>query len=221
MKTLARYLPLVLAGTLCLLVASCWGNLDPPNGMEPWVPDSVLVVYNEQGSETFWFPGKGYMPDGNGISLNTGWLEGAHTGSTCIRAGYDPSQNDWVGVYWLGGNSWEGPGVNLYEKMIIDDESTVKLIIWVKGDSGGEMVQFKVGGVDTGDDSIAPPLTTGWVELRTEWDMHEIDVTDEDLSNVVGGFCWVADRLHNYGAGEVWFYMDDIRFEAHQEATDD
>jgi len=44
------------------------------------------------------------------------------------------------------------------------------------------------------------------VKLSPEWQQMRIDVGANDLTNVIGGFCWVTRA-----SGTV--YLDDIQFE--------
>ena len=175
-----------------------------------------LSVYEEaeNASSYLWQP-SGEMPDGEGIELNPGFEENCHQGSTCIKTGFiaDQQPKGWGGVYWLANDSWDGPGVNIYDEFGVTAQTPMKLTFWARGKTGGEKAQFKVGGVSNGDDSITLPAATAYLTLSTTWQQYEIDLTKKDLSNVVGGFCWVTDKAHNQGQDEVWLYLDDIRYE--------
>jgi hypothetical protein len=174
----------------------------------------TLPVYEEADNmnKYFWTP-SGWMPDGNGISFRENFEEKPHSGNTCIKLGYDSNENGWVGIYWLADGSWEGPGVDIYEKLKVGKADSIKLTFWARGERGGETVQFSVGGVSKGSDSINPSVKTAWIRLEQNWRQYEIDLSGKDLSNVVGGFCWVTNRSQNRGRNEIWFFLDDIIYE--------
>ena len=174
-----------------------------------------LPVYEEaENAPSYIWQPSGWMPNGQGIALNSDFEENCHQGKTCIAAVFDATQgNNWVGVYWLANDSWEGPGVNIYDEFGVTAQTPIKLTFWARGKIGGEKAQFKVGGVSKGHDSITLPAATAYLTLSTTWQQYEIDLTKKDLSNVVGGFCWVTDKAHNQGQDEVWLYLDDIRYE--------
>lgn len=175
-----------------------------------------LPVYEEAENATsyLWQP-SGWMPDGQGIALNANFEENCHESKTCIEIGFNISQQPqgWGGVYWLANDSWEGPGVNIYDEFGVNAQTPMKLTFWARGKTGGEKAQFKVGGVSQGHCSITMPAATAYLMLSTAWQKYEIDLSKKDLSNVVGGFCWVTDKAHNQGNDEVWVYLDDIRYE--------
>lgn len=191
--------------TGCLIILSHFLNAQERN---------VLPVYDEAKNEDKypWKP-TGWMPDGQGISFRSNFKDNCHSGNTCIRLGYKASENSWVGIYWLANSSWEGPGVNIYEELGVDKDTPIKLTFWARGEKGGERAQFKVGGVGKGNDSVEFAVATEWVRLDRRWRQYTIDLSNKDLSNVVGGFCWVTSRDKNRGREEVWIFVDDIRYE--------
>lgn len=173
----------------------------------------VLPIYEEAENkdEYLWIP-SGWMPDGAGIVLQDNYKENCHSGETCIKVGYNSEQNSWVGIYWLPNGEWKDPGINIYEKLNVDKNASVVLTFWARGEKGGEKAQFKVGGVSDGNDSIEFPVETEWIALSEDWKQYTIDLTNQDLSNVVGGFCWVTNKSKNRGREIVRIFLDDIRF---------
>ena len=173
-----------------------------------------LYVYKD---DEVWFLPSGRMPDGEGIFFNPNVAEYCYNEESkqCIKAGFSASDatEGWVGVYWLAKGSFRGPGINVYEELEVKEETPIKLTFWARGEDGGERVNFKVGGVDVGDDSIVFPKETGWITLQKEWKQYEITLLGEDLSNVVGGFCWVTNEDQNPEKQIIWFYLDEIKFE--------
>jgi hypothetical protein len=91
---------------------------------------------------------------------------------------------------------------------LCDLDAVTRLTFWSRGEQGGEVVEFKVGGADM---SPFPGRSTGKITLDTPWVQYEIDLTDADLTNATGLFVWIAVDMDNPD-GAV-FYLDDIQFE--------
>src|SRR5882762_4772799 len=92
----------------------------------------------------------GYMGDGEGenrkgtdpIDLSDQWTDNCHSDATCIRIVYHPASKKWAGVYWQysDGNWGDEPGYAIV--------GAKKMVFWARGDRGGELVSFKVGGIN-------------------------------------------------------------------------
>ena len=157
------------------------------------------------------YSASGYMGDGesgNNVELNEAWKDTFHTEPSAIRIRYRPGSVGWAGVFWL--NQPDNWGAKAGDDL--EEKGFNKISFWAKGDSGGELVEFKAGGIENENfphkDSFR--ATTGKVELSKEWEEHTIDLTGKDLSSVIGGFCWVASRSGNPNGAT--FYLDDIRY---------
>ncbi len=89
-----------------------------------------------------------------------------------------------------------------------------KLAFWVRGETGNEVVEFKAGDIKNKhkkyQDSFA--ATLGRVTLSKDWKKYTINLENKDLSNVIGGFCWVASADFN-SQQSITFHLDDIEFE--------
>jgi len=122
-----------------------------------------------------------------------------------IKITYTPGPKGWAGIYWQYPDSnWgEQPGRNLI--------GAHKLTFMAKGETGNEIVEFKTGGIRSPryEDSFEKSL--GRIKLSQSWNQHEIDLTDQDLSNVIGAFAWVASKDANPDG--LTFYLKDIYFE--------
>ena len=156
------------------------------------------------------FSPSGLMGDIDAVKL-TSWTANPHSGPTCIQMIYDPRFNNsarvrWAGIYWqYPANNWGNmqQGQNL--------TGAKNLTFWVRGDKGGEIAEFKVGGIiGQYPDSIEIPLTTGVIVLSANWTTYTIDLTGQDLSHVKGGFCWVTNEDQNPVGSTI--YLDDIYF---------
>jgi hypothetical protein len=160
-----------------------------------------------------YFVPSGYMGDGEQgsklIELNDQWKGNCHPGPTCIRISYHPGKTGWAGVYW------QYPTHNWGDKPGRAVESAKKVIFFARGEVGGELVKFKAGGTDDPDkkyhDSFDRTLEPDPVELKTEWERFEIDLTGADTSSVLGAFAWIASQ--NGNPNGLTFYLDDIRYE--------
>ena len=167
-----------------------------------------ISVNNISVSGTFSPSGK--MGDIDAITI-TSWTGNPHSRLTCIKLIYSPKFDDsarskWAGIYWqYPANNWgDNPkGYNL--------TGAKNLTFWARGDRGGEMAEFKVGGI-TGQypDSIEIPLTTGVIVLSENWTKYTIDLTGQNLSHVIGGFCWVTNEDQNPVGSTI--YLDDIYY---------
>jgi hypothetical protein len=129
------------------------------------------------------------------------------SGGVCTRVSYKPGPVGWAGVYWQHpADNWgQVPGVSI--------RGATKLVFWAAGKKGGEIVEFKTGGISSRGkpykDSFEASL--GSVALNRDWKQYQIDLKGQDLSNVIGGFAWVATGDANPGG--LVFYLADMRFE--------
>lgn len=158
------------------------------------------------------------MGDTKDITFDDGCSVNLHGGKTCIEIVYSAQGSQgrgWAGIYWVDPpNNWgqKDGGFNLTGK--------TKLTFWARGHKGGEQAEFKVGGLgrdpDTGEpnnrfyDSL-PVISIGPLRLTAEWEQYTIDLSQEDLSKVMGGFVWVTNTTQNPSGATI--YLDDIQFE--------
>ena len=136
----------------------------------------------------------------------------------CIKIAYKVG-GQWGGVFWWPqscGDSgtdqaWQKVrsntcGINLFKAGNFSIISRIKF--WVRGERGGEAVEFKVGSVDL---SPKPGRSTGRLILTKNWELKEMDLRGVDLSNASALFAWIAtDAANPTGAT---FYLDSIQFE--------
>jgi hypothetical protein len=159
------------------------------------------------------FVASGFMGDGEQgkkyIQLNEAWKENPHSAPSCIKAVYSPGPNGWGGVYWQNKpDNWgDQSGENFSQA------GYRKLTFWARGQNGGEVVEFKAGDIKKAGkpykDSFEASL--GKVTLEKDWKQYTMNLTNKDLSSVIGGFCWVAAQ--NANPKGITFYLDDILFE--------
>jgi hypothetical protein len=158
----------------------------------------------------YFFP-SGFIGDGEkgteAVELNDQWTENCHSGPTCVRVVYHPLGKGWAGVYWQYPDSNWGnqPGRKI--------EGAKKLVFWARGQKGGEVVEFKAGGINVPEkkyqDSFEKVLDTK--KLTTDWQQFEIDLNGADTSSVIGAFAWTATK--NANPQGLTFYLDGICFQ--------
>ncbi|MBF0483883.1 MAG: hypothetical protein HQL25_04160 [Candidatus Omnitrophica bacterium] len=167
-------------------------------------------VYLDKGTKENHYIPSGFMPDGQCVKMDEGWVGGCHAGQSCIKIIYDVQCSrdgaNWSGIYWLNpANNWgkRKGGYNL--------TGATKLTFWARGEKGGEQIQeFTVGGI-SGDYPDTDMAVMGPVILSNEWKKYTIDLSGKDLTSIIGGFSWTTSTEVN--SEIVVFYLDDIRFE--------
>ncbi|MCK4734028.1 MAG: right-handed parallel beta-helix repeat-containing protein [Methanophagales archaeon] len=129
---------------------------------------------------------------------------------------YTDAQQNWAGIYWQDPeNNWGNCSAGGYNLT-----GATNLSFWAKGANGTEKMEFKIGGIGWDPktdqqialypDSLHPAVSTGIINLTTEWKQYTIDLTGRNLSRVIGGFCWVTNTTLNPNG--CTFYLDDIRY---------
>jgi hypothetical protein len=144
------------------------------------------------------------------IRMHKAFREGTRQGDTdafSIRVHYQPSSVGWAGIYWQypDGNWGDQPGIHI--------ERATRVVFWARGDKGGEVVEFRAGGILNPErpyrDSFERSI--GFITLTDRWQRYEINLSAEDTSHVIGAFAWIATRDHNPEG--LTFYLDDIHYE--------
>lgn len=157
----------------------------------------------------------GYMGDGeysggNYIKFDGAYRHHPHSEPDCIKIEYKFGPQKWGGIYWQNrADNWgKFPPKNL------SNSNFTKVVFWARGEKGNEKVEFKSGGIydQKFDFYDSYSVSIGRIDLSTEWKKYEINLTGEDLSSVIGGFCWVSSQDYNSDK-KIIFYIDDIHFE--------
>jgi len=165
-------------------------------------------VYTDRVARDNHYVPSGWMGDYGDLRLIENWSQQPHSGKTCIRIEYSAKTSQgagWAGIYWQNPpNNWgtiKG-GYNLI--------GAKKLTFWARGEKGGEIAEFKMGGI-TGEYADSASESAGVIELTSKWKSYEMDLTDKDLSYISGGFCWVTSYYDNPNGCII--YLDDIKYE--------
>ena len=149
----------------------------------------------------------GWMGDINDIKLNCNSSNKPYSGNSCIQIQYTPQGSQtWAGIYWVYPNqNWgdKPEGRNLTGAKTLNFKAM--------GSKGGEMAEFKIGGIsEKYSDSVTPAKSIGAITLTSDWKEYTIDLNGCDLSNVIGGFCWVTNAIQNPHGCII--FLDDIIF---------
>ena len=160
------------------------------------------------------------------LAIPAGWISGGITptsyisvtsctghyaGSGCQQWTYKTG-GQWGSVLWwplgCGFDKLQTCGINVLERGMFGTVN--RLTFWARGDKGGEIIEFKIGGGDALPKSVRSRKAT----LESDWRQYEIDLTGLDLTNASGLFIWAAADQEN-PRGAV-FYLDSILFEGHR-----
>jgi hypothetical protein len=168
-----------------------------------------FYVYADKGYFKNHFIPSGWMGDYGDIQISEGCKESPFSRQSCIRIGYTAQKKQnagWAGIYWQEpANNWGNiPGG-------YDLTGATTLSFYARGEKGGELItEVKMGGIQA-EYSDSTSASIGPIVLTPEWTKYEIDLTGEDLSNVIGGFAFVISEMENPD-GAV-FYIDEIMYE--------
>ncbi len=177
-----------------------------------------------------------------GVSVEfDAFAPGAYQGATAIEFRLNYTEvDDWGGLVMNNGvfdpieeggvlrpnYGWDcGAGVDL--------TGAQALKFHARGEKGGELVKFFVGGV--GWDGSNPVTDChgstmaigGEISLGTDWQEYTIPLGSANLSYVIGGFGWAANAegdpdLHSAGSDNALvFYVDQIYFELSDDAAEE
>jgi len=191
-------------------LGASWGIMDN-NGVPKYCHDLLDALSIESLDEGTVIPVDGvYVPSGYmgataGISVRK---EGSGAGA---RYDLDLSAVDspyWAGIYWqYPADNWgQKPGLRLRDPK--------RLSFRAKGAKGGELVQFKVGGISGAfADSIMPALSLdpSGTRLGEDWKEYSIGLAGRPLDSSIGGFCVAAGAADNPQGCRI--FISDIRYE--------
>ncbi|MCX6565151.1 MAG: hypothetical protein NTW38_01790 [Candidatus Aminicenantes bacterium] len=154
--------------------------------------------------DTQFYP-SGWMGDGE---YGTKYLTLARKASPDMEGGiyievkYSAGPNGSAGIYWLyPDKNWGNfPGKSLVGARAITFRA--------KGGRGGELIEFKSGGVRGKKYSDTYERSLDVIRLQPTWQEYRVDLSGADLSNVIGAFAWSASAADNNG--EVHFYLGEL-----------
>jgi hypothetical protein len=197
-----RWLPAVFGVCFALLILAA-----PAQNMPGSTGTFPFYVYKDGGSKQNRYFASGFTGDYSSIKMEERWKDNPKDGETCLKFIYtgEPTQElRWAGVFFQNpANNWGTIDAGY------DLTGAKKLTFFARGEQGGEVVEFKFGGVSAAySDSCS--ASTGPLVLTKDWKEYEIPLEDQDLSYVLTGFAWVVEQK-NAPDGQV-FYLDEIAF---------
>lgn len=163
------------------------------------------IVYDDSDNKDvrLWFP-SGWMGSLDFISFDDDCNDNPHSGSSCIKMIFsDPGE--WGGIVWQNPpENWgdEAGGVDL--------TGAKQLVVWARGERGGETITLRMGGVGRDKpyfDTAA--VSRDNVRLSKNWKRYTLQVGGKNLARIISGFAFSVDCK----GPETVVYLDDIRYE--------
>ena len=179
------------------------------------LPAGALAIENIQ----FMVP-SGYMGDAmqeNGATASIVGASDCHCGHGCYRLQYSPGRVRWAAFAWqrvpAGSANWgEYPGANLSRG------GYRSLRVWAKGELDGGVlprVQFKSGGNVAPEFASSNPASYAvagpFVELTNKYEEYCLDLSGQDLTNIVSPFTIAVSRASN-PQDKISALIDDVYF---------
>ncbi len=184
-------------------------TVTPTTSTTPTVTTTTIRTFTPINVQDAFYP-TGLMGDWGDITFDDSWTGNPYSKPTAIKITYSAVSSQgkgWAGIYW------QYPDKNWGDKPESRDlTGATKLTFYARGDKGEEKAEFKVGGI-TGKypDSIQPAVSSGVIVLSDKWQQYTIDLKGKDMSHVIGGFVWVANKNQNPLGSTI--YLDDIKYE--------
>jgi len=150
--------------------------------------------------------------------------ESPMTGLNSIKCKFLSRVSNW-GV-WQFQNGFAPPAQNNYQvnwgekpNAGVNLSGATELAFYAKGSSGGERVEFFIGGTgyDSKEVKIQPypdstrKISTGFITLSNQWQQYRLNLSGADLSYIINGFSWGTSAAEN-GNKDITFYLDDIKY---------
>ncbi len=192
-------------GLFQLLVASVSNGSLPLEEIAPYVSDVEAAEIAERAAEAIqvslpfdleaMFYPSGWMGDGESgteylsFRRQSARLDGEEV--IAVRIEYSRGPNGWAGIYW------QSPENNWGDRSGRVLLGASRISFYARGERGGEIVEFKSGGISGGRYRDSFERSLGKLSLRSTWNRYEIDLSGEDLSSVIGAFAWIAAASDN------------------------
>ena len=192
---------------------------------------NTFDVYTDLSAAGNHFPALTMVPDENArVGMDQCCTENPFSGSTCIECTFQSQGNNYGGYYFLNGvltGDETGPQANWGDEPDagFDLNGAANITFYARGKTGGEKVEFFVGGVGwkvdwQGNSTIPekpfpdsfPKVRTGVFTLGKVWKQYTIDLQGQDLSYVLSGFGWVATAADNNDKN-ITFYIDEVQWD--------
>lgn len=201
-----------VAGAVLLAAGLCWSAEKPGEtssakpkfeNVEKATLPCIVYANCDDKDKRLWAP-SGWMGSVDFIEFEEGCKENPHGGSTCIKVTFtDPKK--WGGIVWQNpAENWgDEPGG-------VDLTGAKQLVIWARGEKGGENISVKMGGLGR-DKPYFDTAAVGRenVHLSKDWKRYTLQLGGKNLERVISGFVFSVE-----GKGpETIVYLDDIQYE--------
>ena len=152
------------------------------------------------------FAMSGYMGDVSDVKVMGGFTNRFQAAAPCLKVVYMAGgEQGWAGLIWQSpANNWgdmEG-GFNLSKAKVLS--------FWARGEQGGEVVEFKLGGM-AAKHPETDSILSGAVTLKNEWTQYKLDLSTANLEYISSGFTFIVKQELNPDG--CTFYLDDIRYD--------
>jgi hypothetical protein len=175
------------------------GSAPKPKGKAAKLP---LKLYSDDTTDLPYIA-SGWMGKTDSIALDPECKDNPHSGRFCMKCEYKAADG-------FGGVIWQSPA-NDWGDLAggFDLTGAKRLSFWARGETGKELVTFKVGII--GADKKYPDSDKALVDvpLAKDWKQYSIDLSGKDLSCIKSGFGWVVAGK----SAPVTFYLDDIEYD--------
>lgn len=178
------------------------------NAEEKIAQPMPFVVYLDKDAKNHYVP-SGWIGDYGDLTISDS-MNNPHEGRTCIKWVYSAKKlqgQGWAGCYWQEHlDNWgdKKGGYNL--------TLAKRLTFYARGEKGGEVVTFLMGGITSG--KVSSDTCAGKMEnviLTKGWKKYSISLEKKDLKNIITGFGFVITEGRNPGG--CAFYLDEIVYE--------
>ncbi len=166
-----------------------------------------FVVYLDKDADNHYTP-SGWLGDWGDLAVADS-IDNPHEGKSCLKWIYSAKRSQdqgWAGCYWQEPpNNWgdqEG-GYNL--------SKAKNLVFWARGEKGGELITFLMGGILSGkvsQDTDSAKIND--VRLTKDWKKYIIDLKGKNLKNIITGFGFIVTEDNNPKG--CTFYLDKIGY---------
>lgn len=163
------------------------------------------VVYaNADDKDKRLWAASGWIGSVDFIEFDDACKDNPHSGSSCIRVTFSDAKK-WGGIVWQNpAENWgDEPGG-------VDLTGAKQLVIWARGEEGGEKVSLKMGGLGR-DKPYFDTAAVGRenVHLGKHWKRYTLQLGGKNLDRIISGFVFAVE-----GKGpQTIVYLDDIQYE--------
>lgn len=152
----------------------------------------------------------GWMGDGESgkrfVVITRKLIPGTGNNRSTVEVTFLNGPTGWAGIYW------QFPASNWGDQLGRNLTGAKLLTFRARGKVGGEIVEFKSGGIRGKKYSDSHEVSLGKVILNQDWAEYRMDLSDQHLSNVIGAFAAFASAADNSGNATT-FYLENLRIE--------